>query len=231
MSNKPQPPSSLPEEENTQPVRPENRTTFMSPVRDQPPPEYTPYGPRKHKPPKEASGLYLPLWSVALMLIVVLALAGGIIALVIVLGGPSTVTGGNPQVIIITAAVTPTPVLPGLSQSTPQTPLVGPTLPAVATIALEGPTLVPTETPTPTPLTISVGGRVQVVGASGVNVRLSPGMDQGVAFVGNPGDIYTVLDGPQQLDVLTWWQVRDSSGRSGWAAESDGTQQLLEAVP
>jgi hypothetical protein len=49
--------------------------------------------------------------------------------------------------------------------------------------------------------------------------------------VGNPGDIYTVLDGPQQLDELTWWQVRDSSGRSGWAAENDRTQELLEAVP
>ncbi len=231
MSNKPQPPSSLPEEDHTQPIRPVDRTTFMSPVHDQAPPEYTPYGPRKSKPPKQVSGLYLPLWSVALMLIVVLAIAGGIIALVITLGGPSSVTGGPPQVIIITAALTATSDRPQLSQSTATIPPGIATLPAEGTIALVGPTLVPTDTPTATPIVIAVNGRVQVVGASGVNVRLSPGTNQGVAFVGDNGDALDVIGGPEQIDNLTWWQVRDSSGRSGWAAENDGSNDLLAAIP
>lgn len=222
MSTNPPPPPSLPEEGNSQPTR--------QPADYHPPPGYVPYGPRKRKPKRPASGLYLPLWSVIFMLVIVFGIAGSIIFAVLYLGGPASVPGGEPQVIIVTAFITTPTERPLL---TPDSSTLSPALtqPAAESLALEGPTLEPTATLTPTPLVIGVGGRVEVVSASGMNIRLAPGTDQAVVTVGNPGDIFTVIDGPQTIDGLTWWQVQVADGRRGWAAENDRTQELLRAIP
>ena len=211
----PPPPPNLPEQEHPY----------------EPPPGYVPYGPRKRKPQRERSGLYLPLWSVILMLIVVVGLAGSVIGAVILLGGPKNVSGGDPQVIVITAAPTETRLPPSEFGPT-TTPVTGSgEAQAQISVPLEGPTLAPTSTVTPTPLSIAVGGRVEVIGAGGVNIRIAPGTNQGRVTVGNPGDILTVIGGPEEVDGLTWWQVRKNDGQSGWAAENDRTQELLQAVP
>ena len=191
------------------------------------------YTPRKSKRKRGEArgGLYLPLWSLVVMLLIVFSIAGGIIFLVLYLGGPTNVTGGEPRIIIITAETSPTPERPQVSQTTPTAPVIEGVQPIPATLALEGPTLVPTATYTPTPLVIAVGGRVQVVGVGGVNVRIAPGINQTPVLVGNAGNTFNVIGGPEEADGLIWWQVQAADGRSGWAAENDRTQELLEAIP
>jgi hypothetical protein len=117
--------------------------------------------------------------------------------------------------------------------------LASPTLPPgfeaapAAPLALSGPTLAPvvfTPTPTSAPR-ITVGSTVVVIGDRGINVRLGPGTDQGVVDVADPGDQFIVLDGPQPANGLNWWQIRSLDGSIiGWAAENDGTTDLLQAV-
>lgn len=210
MSQQPAPPPNLPEQDNR-------------------PPGYVPYGPRKRKKKPERSGLYLPLWSVALMLMTVLALAGGVILLVIYFGGPAYVAGGDPQIVIITAAATQTSQQPPIAQLTTNASFSPATQPAVA-LTLEGPTLVPTSTATPTPDVIAIGKQVIVIGAGGVNVRSAAGTTNTVNFVSQPDAVLMVIDGPQQVENLNWWQVQDETGRTGWAAENDGQQDLLATL-
>jgi hypothetical protein len=189
---------------------------------------YTPPRNSNPKPERERSGLYLPLWSVVVMVVIVLAIAGGIILLVIELGGPANLTSSEPRIVIIT--VEPTS-LNNLE------PLVTPTAFEVVTrqpaqtITLTGPTLAPTSTFTPTPAVIAVGSTVIVVGDGGVNVRSGPSRGEGVVAVANQGDQFTVIGGPQEGDGLTFWQLQSDDGISGWAAEGDGAQKLLEVVP
>lgn len=188
---------------------------------------YTPPRNPNPKPERERSGLYLPLWSVALMILIVVAIAAGIIALVIELGGPANLTSREPRIVIIT--VEPT----SLSQEA----LVTPTALSILTrqpaesLTLTGPTLAPTSTYTPTPAVIAVGSSVVVVGEGGVNVRSGPSRSDGVVAVANQGDRFTVIGGPEEADGLTFWELRSEDGVSGWAAEGDGAQKLLEVVP
>lgn len=163
------------------------------------------------------SGLYLPAWSVLLMLVTVFVVAFGIIALVIALGGGSP-PDGSPRIIIITAEPSNTPSEP---QGTPTRPL----LPnqaqqgEIPNFALEGPT-VPPVVLSPTPLSIVVGSTVVVNAEGGLNVRAGAGLDQNIMFNANNGDVFEVEAGPEQANGLTWWMVRDpdDSARFGWAA-------------
>jgi hypothetical protein len=222
----PKPPLKLPEQDNTRPIKPESATEIIEP------PDY--YVTPESRKPKESnrreSAFYLPLWSVALMLLVVLGIAGCLIILVIALGGPENVSGGEPVIIVLTAVPFETPSLPQSTQPTP-TPLDASNAadPAV-TVALSGPTLAPTLTFTPTRATIIVGSQVIVVGAGGVNVRSAPGRENTVLFSANRNERFMVIDGPRDVGDLTWWEIRDplDTSRTGWAAESDNAQDLLE---
>jgi hypothetical protein len=167
------------------------------------------------------SGLYLPLWSLALMLVVVLAAAGGIIMLVLGLGAPSA-PPATPRIVITppepTRLLLPTalPTLPPL-EATTAAPVVQ------ATFALEGPTL-PAVLFTNTPAPITVGGTV-IVNAqeSGLNVRNQPGTSgTNILFVAAHQSLYTVIGGPTQADSLTWWQIQsvDNPSLQGWGASS-----------
>ncbi len=170
------------------------------------------------------SGFYLPVWSVALMLLLVFAVASGMILLVISLGGQTAPESG-PRIIVVTAVPTSPsassqllPVSPtiaaefeqGIQEQSPSFELAGPTLEPVIL--------------SPTPETIAAGKRVAVVDAedSGLNVRSGPGLDNEVRFIADNGETFTVIGGPTQADSLTWWQVQDPSdiSRTGWAAAS-----------
>jgi len=171
-----------------------------------------------------------PLWSLLLTLLGALLLAGCIIAAIIALGGnkaPSA--GGDPVVIVISAVPSPTPQLSGLFQPTAteisdteaaQTP--------AQSVALTGPTLIPTATVTPTLIAIHVGANVIVISQGGVNVRSAPGTENTVNFIANFNETFTVIGGPQVVDGLRWWQIRDSRNRSGWLAENDGLSDLIQ---
>lgn len=169
--------------------------------------------------PRDRSGLYLPAWSVLLMLVTVFVVAFGIIALVIGLGGGAQ-PDGSPRIIIITAEPSNTPSSPTV-EAAPTNPL----LPGsnsqgeLPIFALEGPT-VPPVILSPTPLTITVGSTVTVNAQGGLNVRAGAGLDQNIMFNADNAEMFVVEDGPTQANGLTWWQIRDpiDSSRFGWAA-------------
>ncbi len=221
----PNPPPRLPEQDNTQPITRESDTQII-----EPPDFYVTPGKRKPKPDRRQSVFYLPLWSLALMLLVVFGIAGGLIILVIALGGPKNVSGGEPVIIVLTAAPFETPSVPQMTQIAPTlSPITNAANPA-ATVALSGPTLAPTMTYTPTQATIAVGSQVIVVGAGGVNVRAAPGRENAVNFSANRNERFMVIDGPREVGDLMWWEIRDplNTSRTGWAAEGDNSQDLLE---
>lgn len=206
----PKPPLKLPEQDNTEPL-----DYYVTP------------GKRKPKPNRRESALYLPLWSLALMLLIVFGIAGGLIMLVIALGGPKNVSGGEPVIIVLTAAPFETPALPETAPTL--APNVVMTSQPASSVSLSGPTLAPTMTFTPTQATIAVGSQVIVVGAGGVNVRAAPGRENAVRFSANRNERFMVIDGPRDAGDLRWWEIRDplNTSRTGWAAEGDNAQELL----
>jgi len=170
------------------------------------------------------SGLYLPVWSLALMLLFVIGISFTIVLLILGLGGQAT-PGGDPQVIIITAIPSSTPpipqfeatlpaaTLPGINAEVPQFPLEGPTLPPVVI--------------SPTPIPVTIGTQVQTSGED-VRVRPQPSLDNQELFFAQPGEAYEIIDGPESGSGLSWWKVRDVSdpSRQGWIAAN-----LVEPVP
>lgn len=187
----------------------------------------TPTPPRRRRDPRD-SGLYLPVWSLALMLVFVIAAAFGIVALVVGIGG-GIAAESDPVFVIITAVPSPTPQSGSVPQDTGTVPQSLPTstdVPpgAVPTFALEGPTLAPVFL-SPTPDIISVGRTVLVVGVNPqeLNVRDAPGItDTNIVFRVPDGTRFTVVAGPEFIDGLTWWQLQDITNPSqvGWAAEN-----------
>ncbi|MBE0690392.1 MAG: SH3 domain-containing protein [Anaerolineae bacterium] len=170
------------------------------------------------------SGLYLPAWSLALMLLFVVGISFTVVLLILGLGGSAT-PGGEPQVIIITAIPSSTPPLPQFDE-----PLSVPTLPGinaeVPQFPLEGPTLPPVAI-SPTPITVTIGTQVRTSGED-VRVRPQPSLDNTELFFAQPGEVYEIIDGPQSGSGLSWWQVRDVNDRTrqGWIAAN-----LVEPVP
>ncbi len=112
---------------------------------------------------------------------------------------------------------------------TPPRP-AGPLPPAILWTAT--PTSTPTATPTPTlppapPTPVATGGitlgdRVQVtgVGVVGLSIRAAPGTAAERISIAGEGEIFIVIGGPQEVDNLTWWRLRDEANpqREGWAA-------------
>ncbi len=187
-----------------------------------------PKGPRGHRRDRSESGLYLPAWSVILMLVIVLSVAGGIILLVVTLGG-NPAAPGKPRVIIVTA-------LP--SASAPSVADGGVTLAAgqsadTGALQLAGPIL-PTVAISPTPVEIAVGKIVRVinVGDKGLNVRQGPGTDKTMNFIAKEGDTFVIVAGPQTSENFTWWQIQSNvdPSKAGWAVENDGEQATLEVA-
>lgn len=233
------PPPSLPEDEQTRFQTPLDHTIGMGPVKDvrlvQPNEVKKPKwgktrdsGERRH----QDSALRLPLWSVLLTLMMVCGAVSCVVLVLFTLGGRSA-ANLPPRILVLTAipSATPAVTLPSLLTS----PTLPPGFEAVSAmpLALSGPTLAPivfTPTPTPAPR-ITIGSTVIVTGNRGINVRLGPGTDQGIVDVADPGDQFIVLAGPQPANGLNWWQIRSLDGSiSGWAAENDGTTDLLQAV-
>jgi hypothetical protein len=171
------------------------------------------------------SSLYLPLWSLALMLFLVMAAAAGIVFIVLSLGG-NAVPEAVP--IVIVSSPIPTtrpdsfPISPATATIPPEANIIL-TRPPV-TFSLSGPTLAPPPV-TPTPQRIALGEQIIVVdvGITQLNVRDSPGViDTTILFRTEEGTIFTVVDGPQQADGLTWWKIQDPANpvRAGWAASN-----------
>ncbi len=184
-----------------------------------------PRRPAQKSPSRRDSGLYLPWWSLVLMLIGVLAASFLVVVVVVSLGGSSIPVNKEPRIIIVTAP----PTQPGNTSqggvvaASPGTELLsGQNAPSAA--ALDGPTL-PAVIFTATPQTITVGINVIVAGIDGdeLNVRDTAGvLGTNVLFRLREGTLLTVVAGPTQADGFTWWQVQNPSNPSqtGWAVSN-----------
>jgi hypothetical protein len=195
-------------------------------VQGQPPRQLPPRSSRRGRArARRDSGLYLPLWSLILMLFAVMATAAGIVLLVIALGG-NDAPQNSPIVIVSSPVPTTRPDSFPMSPATATLPPEADSLrnrPQV-TFGLSGPTLPPVEI-SPTPQRITVGGQILVidVGANQLNVRNTAGViGTAIVFLADEGSIFNVVDGPQQADGLTWWKIQDpnNTANTGWAASN-----------
>jgi hypothetical protein len=57
------------------------------------------------------------------------------------------------------------------------------------------------------------------VGDQELNVRNIPGVTESQIIFRSPeGTEFSIVDGPQQADGFTWWQIQDlTSAQRGWA--------------
>jgi hypothetical protein len=200
-------------------------TRQMQPAQNAQPPQQL-----KRRRTQQRSGFYIPLWMVGLTILIVAAIACGIVLLVIYLGG-NTPEEAPPVVIVNSPMPTnspasfqaspATPTIPrdlntGVSGQPPQPPesfqLFGPTLEAIAS-----------STPTRPPLAIGVTVVVSGVDPDQLNVRGAPGTrDTSVLFRADEGARFTIIGGPQQADGFTWWQIRNPvvTSETGWAVSN-----------
>lgn len=184
------------------------------------------------RPPHREDTLYLPWWSLLVMIGVVLVVATGMLLIVLgARGAGMSAIPSEPEMRLITAE--PTLLQQPASLLSPtdipgQRIIVTPQ--AAGPLALAGPTL-PVVVFTATPISLDVGRTVRVIGvdAQELNVRDNPGVrDTTVLFRAGEDDRFVIIDGPQQADGLIWWQIRDpqNAGRTGWA-----TAQYLQVIP
>ncbi len=106
---------------------------------------------------------------------------------------------------------------PGVSGTAVVNIIYSPTdtpIPIVTTQELE-PTGIPSDS------TISVGQQIQIsgTGGSGLRLRFQAGLNSEVRLLGAEGEIFLVMDGPQEVDGYTWWYLENPQDRNrrGWA--------------
>ena len=176
----------------------------------------------------QRGALYLPWWSIAVMLVAVFVVSGGLVGIVYLLGNTGTI-GAEPTPIIRIVTAAPTRFVPP-EQAVQQPTSVAPATVVIAggevpdQLALAGPTLEPIVF-TPTPAAVRVGGQILVEGVDEqmLNVRDRPTIrDSSVLFRADEGARFDVVAGPEQADGFTWWRIQDptNSGRSGWAVSN-----------
>jgi hypothetical protein len=112
----------------------------------------------------------------------------------------------------------------------PQATIIILTAPPSPTIDLAGsalpPTPIPTFTPIPTPdaavapseITSGFYAMVANTDGLGVTIRGGPSTRNVALMVAEEGTIMLILDGPEEGDSFSWWQVQLQDGTEGWAA-------------
>lgn len=115
----------------------------------------------------------------------------------------------------------------------PPAPQLSGLLAVVTIIPAPSATLAPAATatfdpyaPTPTIVAgqISIGAYVQISGTQGqgLRIRSQPGLNGNQLFLGFDTEVYTVIDGPRELDGYTWYSLAaiNDQTRTGWAASN-----------
>lgn len=193
---------------------------------------------------RRESGLYLPLWSILLMLFSVCGITIGAVWLILNSGSVQQREQVNEQgtviaptqpepLIIISSPVGLDALLSPMTATLPpefESPAVQNLFQVPANYQFAGPVL-PTVYISPTPMMIAIGSLVQVsgVGEQDLNVRDSAGVfGTNVIFRAPLSSRFMIVGGPEQQDNLTWWQIQDvnDSSRVGWASG-----QYLVAIP
>lgn len=78
-----------------------------------------------------------------------------------------------------------------------------------------------------------VNDRVSVTMPAGgqLSIRTLPGPDAPLVVRVDPGQQFTVLDGPQSAGGFTWYRIRSDDGQiEGWGAAGDGTTRWLSPL-
>ena len=166
--------------------------------------------------------LHFSLWSLALLVIVSILATALAIALVFALRGELETPSLEPIIEVVKA---PKDLAESDQSAESEAP---PTAEAQVILAVETPVslelegpAIPTVVITNTPVPLSVGVQVAVydVGNDQLNVRNIPSLTESqVLFRVDEGTLFGIIDGPQEADGFTWWQVRDSLYQvEGWA--------------
>ncbi|MHB0857634.1 MAG: SH3 domain-containing protein [Anaerolineae bacterium] len=124
---------------------------------------------------------------------------------------------------------TPTMKLAGTQPT--QGPTLFATLPPLEATATREILPLSTFTPTPGAVSTPTGGVVETTsgmavgsqakvnsGGQGLNMRMEAGTNQSRIKTLPEGSTVEIIGGPKDADGLTWWQVRDSTGTTGWVA-------------
>jgi hypothetical protein len=179
--------------------------------------------------PPSQSGLYVPWWSLVVMVMIVGGIAFGMVFLFAQWSEPQTPGDQPPRIQIITSQPTLSQDFGGGADGEQGSSDFWPT-----TIPQAQPTAtVPLPTPVPSPSlppgNFTIGARVMVVGVgtSGLNVRSAPGLTGNQLFLAYDDETYALVDGPQTADGLEWWKIEDPNdpARVGWAARNYLTVQ------
>jgi hypothetical protein len=154
--------------------------------------------------------MYLPWWSLIVMLVAVGGLALGSLLVVNSLGGQAAPGGSTPIIVVITSTFTVGP--PASPTGIPQKPTLTPTRP-LPTIA---------STATLPAGNVAIGAQVQIVGVggSGLNVRSGPGKQFTAKFLAQEGQVFVIKDGPQFASDEEWYYIEDPTNANvgGWAS-------------
>jgi hypothetical protein len=154
--------------------------------------------------------LYLPWWSLLILIVFVGGASFGLLFFVANLSG-AVLVSQTPQVIVVTGQLEPSPI--GQNAGPPTSiPTTQPTL------APNLPTPIPTRTPLPGGCLLNQEVIVFGTGGVGLNLRNEPGGE--VAFIAKEGERMLVIDGPVIFNDIEWCQVRSlaQSSSFGWAS-------------
>ena len=212
-----------------QPPR-QQRASIQIPDRSQPPQVET-HSPQPRRNTKSDSGLYLPWWS---LLLLVLSAGGCAVALIFFVfnSGSGLIPGDQtPQVIVVTNALQDAGNI-GFSGNNTQSntnPNFDPgSVPATQVIA---PSAVPFAEPTATLPGVTTGcplnATVEVVGTEGLplTIRNEPRQGDNIQSLASEGERLRITGGPQTStdvngDALEWCELEGITNptRDGWAA-------------
>lgn len=172
-----------------------------------------------------SSGLYLPWWSLVIMVAVVGAVTLVLVLAFSALAEPQTPGDQVPRVQVVTAQPTLSQdFLGGAGQGETDSQGFWPTpiRPAQPTSTIALPTPIPSPSLPPGNITIGVLVKVVGVGGSGLNVRSTPGYSGTPLFLAAEEAVFVIVGGPQTADGLEWWKLEDpdDAERSGWAARN-----------
>jgi len=119
-----------------------------------------------------------------------------------------------------------TDVLPAPVQLTViPAPTATPLTPPTATL---DPAFLPTATPAPGEIAISVYVQIAGTDGEGLRIRDVPGLVSTPLFLGYDSEVFIVNGGPELVDGYTWWYLVApyDETRAGWAAGD-----FLEVIP
>jgi hypothetical protein len=74
--------------------------------------------------------------------------------------------------------------------------------------------------PVETEIKIGVEVKVKGTGVDGLSFRSGPGLNYARLKTVHDGDVFSVLEGPEEASGYRWWRLEDDGGTAGWGADA-----------